>query len=244
MAEAQSIAWKRLSIEATAIVVSILLAFAIDAWWDQRQERFLEQTALIGLQSEFQNHRALLVNAKAQHESIIRHVSYLMNSTESGTWNSSRDSIDKSIQFLLIPSTTDLGNGVRDSLINAGNIGIISDEQLRYDLSAWDSVMDELSDDEYLGRNIVMNMIIPFLTRLGIPYAGWQTYTEEKWGNLENWSLSSDPDSVARLLNDQEFQSILSVRFTFLHHATGEFDGAIDAADSILAKIESELNKQ
>ena len=213
MAEVKRSAWKRLSIEATVIVGSILLAFAIDAWWDQRQERSLERTALIGLQSEYQNHRALIVRHKAQHESIIQHVSYL-------------------------------GNGVRDSLINAGNIGIISDVQLRYDLSAWDSVMEELSDDQELGRNIVMNVIIPYLARLGIPYAGWQTYTEEKWGNLESWSLSSDPDSVARLLNDPEFRSILSVRFTFLHHATGEFDRAIDAVDTILARIESALDAQ
>ena len=244
MAEVKRSAWKRLSIEATVIVGSILLAFAIDAWWDQRQERSLERTALIGLQSEYQNHRALIVRHKAQHESIIQHVSYLMDSTQSGAWNSNEYSIDNSIQFLLIPSTTDLGNGVRDSLINAGNIGIISDVQLRYDLSAWDSVMEELSDDQELGRNIVMNMIIPYLARSGIPYAGWQTFTEEKWGNLESWTLASDPDSVARLLKDPEFRSILSVRFTFLHHATGEFDRAIDAVDTILAKIESALDTQ
>lgn len=36
MTETQSIAWRRLSIEATVIVASILLAFAIDAWWEER----------------------------------------------------------------------------------------------------------------------------------------------------------------------------------------------------------------
>jgi hypothetical protein len=34
MSRADKIPWKRLSVEALAIVGSILLAFAIDAWWE------------------------------------------------------------------------------------------------------------------------------------------------------------------------------------------------------------------
>jgi len=37
MINADKIPWKRLSVEAAAIVASILLAFAIDAWWGDRQ---------------------------------------------------------------------------------------------------------------------------------------------------------------------------------------------------------------
>lgn len=36
MAESKTIAWKQISIEAVAIILSILLAFAIDAWWTDR----------------------------------------------------------------------------------------------------------------------------------------------------------------------------------------------------------------
>jgi hypothetical protein len=31
--------WKRISAEAAAVVVSILIAFSIDAWWQERSER-------------------------------------------------------------------------------------------------------------------------------------------------------------------------------------------------------------
>ena len=46
MTEANSIKWRRLSVEAAAIVISILLAFAIDAVWEERQERQTEQEYL------------------------------------------------------------------------------------------------------------------------------------------------------------------------------------------------------
>ncbi len=49
MTETQNIPWRRLSIEAAAIVASILLAFAIDAWWEERGLLIEEQQVLQGL---------------------------------------------------------------------------------------------------------------------------------------------------------------------------------------------------
>ena len=53
----QSIPWGRILAEGAAIVVSILLAFAIDAWWDNRKERFEEHQILLGLEAEFSDLR-------------------------------------------------------------------------------------------------------------------------------------------------------------------------------------------
>ena len=54
MTDEQRIPWKRLYVEAAAIIASILLAFAIDAWWEDRQERVLEQQYLASLKADFQ----------------------------------------------------------------------------------------------------------------------------------------------------------------------------------------------
>ena len=43
-------------VEGLVIVLSILLAFAIDAWWDERQERIEEGEILHGLNQEFLGH--------------------------------------------------------------------------------------------------------------------------------------------------------------------------------------------
>jgi hypothetical protein len=60
MANTQIIPWKHTAVDALAIVGSILLAFAIDAWWEDRQIRVEEQQVLLGLQEEFlANHEVL-----------------------------------------------------------------------------------------------------------------------------------------------------------------------------------------
>ena len=60
MANSNAISWKRISIEAGAIVISILFAFSIDAWWEARQDQVEEREILIGLEAEFIDLRSRL----------------------------------------------------------------------------------------------------------------------------------------------------------------------------------------
>ncbi len=48
-----NIPWLRVFVEGVVIVGSILLAFGIDAWWEERSDAALEQRLLISLLAEF-----------------------------------------------------------------------------------------------------------------------------------------------------------------------------------------------
>jgi hypothetical protein len=43
MSSARNVPWFRIAAEGAVVVASILLAFAIDAWWDERLERRAER---------------------------------------------------------------------------------------------------------------------------------------------------------------------------------------------------------
>lgn len=53
-----SIRWMRIAAEGGAIIVSILLAFGIDAWWDGRQRLSEEAELLAGLERELEGNLA------------------------------------------------------------------------------------------------------------------------------------------------------------------------------------------
>ncbi len=66
MTDSEKIPWKRLTAEGAAIVVSILLALSIDAWWEDREQ---EQQLIGNLQAleeemEFNHH---LINADLEY---------------------------------------------------------------------------------------------------------------------------------------------------------------------------------
>jgi hypothetical protein len=74
MTDPQEIPWKRLSLEATAIVVSILLAFSIDAWWNERQENVREKHQIQALITEFEGNRN---HVESELEALQEHTSNL-----------------------------------------------------------------------------------------------------------------------------------------------------------------------
>lgn len=69
--DSQQVPWKRIGIEAIAIVASILLAFSIDRWWELRQERLEERQAIAQLTADFIANAAQLETIRSVHESAL-----------------------------------------------------------------------------------------------------------------------------------------------------------------------------
>jgi len=78
MASAQEIPWKRLSAEVVAIVFGILLAFAIDAWWQNRTDIGIETQYLHALREDLIASLELLDEAEASQQLQIEYLKSLL----------------------------------------------------------------------------------------------------------------------------------------------------------------------
>jgi hypothetical protein len=65
------IQWQRLLAEAAAIVASILLAFAIDAWWDRTQQEALEAEWLAAVRFDLEASRDQINDSINEAEAIV-----------------------------------------------------------------------------------------------------------------------------------------------------------------------------
>jgi len=72
MTNTNDIQWKRTAAEGVAIVVSILLAFWIDTWWEDRKEARLEVVYLLELQEDFEQNKSRLEKEVADIEKTAR----------------------------------------------------------------------------------------------------------------------------------------------------------------------------
>ena len=72
MTNSNNIQWKRTAVEGVAIVVSILLAFWIDTWWEDRKEARFEVMYLIELQEDFELNKSRLEDFAAEFEETAR----------------------------------------------------------------------------------------------------------------------------------------------------------------------------
>ena len=154
MIETQKIPWKRLAVEAAAIVASILLAFAIDAWWDERQERAEEREVLESLLVEFQANRDQAASVISFHERVVQSIKVLMELSEDEILALPAEAVEEALGSFGSPRTFDAVRGSVDALIGSGKLGILQDRELRESLTTFVNVVDDsVEDANYLGQS-------------------------------------------------------------------------------------------
>jgi hypothetical protein len=241
MHNSQIIPWKRLSLEAAAIVGSILLAFAIDAWWEERQTRYEEQQVLQGLRLEFHSIRDVLSGHMSEHLQHLQTLENFLDAAGNGSLEEAGPIVDAALLVLLTPMTSDLGSGTLDALLSSGRIEILTNRALRAKLAAWEGVMGEVWDDQALNAKAVFEIHIPYFLAENIPASA----AMHRW--YAEWPFplrppSDDPDMVSRLLSDEKLHAMVEMRYGYKRHTTDEFEIAVAAVNAILAEIDSSIH--
>ena len=139
MDQSHSIPWKRLSIEAMAIVASILFAFAIDAWWDDNQTDRKTQEILNAVRLEMESNLSSLQDSISHHDSIVEAIQKALD--------------QRSAAGLLPVAVIDVevfepNTGAIDTLVATGMLGEVDDPELQILLGAFSGFATDLRERE------------------------------------------------------------------------------------------------
>jgi hypothetical protein len=228
MSQTQNIPWKRISVEATAIVASILLAFAIDAWWQNRQVRVDEQEVLVGLKAEFAANRETLARHLAGYSRSIQSLEDFVALVEGGQSTNAKPTVLAVLAVMHRPGTTDLGNGTLNALISSGRVEILASRKLRTLLTAWSGVIDEVWDDQANNAKMVLQVYIPY-------------FVQENYSRYSIERSSGEASTIDRILTDSTFLFLVELSLSHNDHAKGELERAITAVDEIIAEIDNSM---
>jgi len=139
MANTNKIQWKRISAEGAAIVASILLAFAIDAWWDSVQADINTKEILGAVRLEMESNLSSLQDSIEHHIGIVEAVSVAQ---DQGSIDGVLDSAVIDVE-VFEPST-----GALDTLVATGMLGDIDDPALQISLGAFAGFTTDLRERE------------------------------------------------------------------------------------------------
>ena len=144
MTEPQIIPWKRIAVEATAIVISILFAFAIDAWWADKKERDVEHTTLQALRSD-------LIASNEELDRLLRgladartNFARFQSATPAELTKLDPEAVRRIVISLVTPASFNPITATHDALSNDGRLGLISDPELLRHLSNWQRALDDI----------------------------------------------------------------------------------------------------
>ena len=158
------IPWLRVFVEGVVIVGSILLAFGIQAAWDERQERAEEQRVLVALFAEFEENGEVLALALGEYRQRYLEGARLLELMDAGASEIDEAEFDQLVRVLLLSQTFHLESGAHSGLLASGNMDVISDESLRNRLAAWPSYVAEWSEEEDAVFSLVADVIVPFVS--------------------------------------------------------------------------------
>jgi hypothetical protein len=164
MGKSGEIPWRRLSMEAAAIVASILLAFAIDAWWQEHVEDQREREVLIALLSDFENSKAEINDWRNFHLAVQKSDTKLLRAITSDEVLLTNDEIGRLLSDLSWwDPKSHFTTGALNSLIYGGELSVIQDDALRRLLADWPVQIETVALQQRQDYDFFLNVWMPFL---------------------------------------------------------------------------------
>ena len=150
------------------IVASILLAFAIDAWWADREIDQWQSAQLSALREEFAMNLEGLGTIVRDHDSSARSLESLIAQIQGSDDKTLVTVSDAVLTSLVAWRTSDISTGTLNALLSSGRLADIDNSMIRRALAAWPSEVGDAQEDENLARDFVENVVAQVLLGQGI----------------------------------------------------------------------------
>jgi hypothetical protein len=237
MTKRHDIPWPRISIEATAIVGSILLAFAIDAWWESSRDIERESTLLAALNHDFEQNHALLKETLASNQKSLATVQEF-SKVIAGSETIPRNfdllyALSFRVQFFEPVTAT------YDALISGGDFALIRSDESREAMVEWRrSVASNNRAEGYLTEQF-MDEVYAFATKTG----SLSRLLADQKKQLPDANSASAPVTPAyghdreQLMNNREFHNLLATRALFLQYLVSSNQELLAIAERILNSL-------
>jgi hypothetical protein len=241
MTSSQTLPWKRLTAEAAAIVLSILLAFAIDAWWEDRSDRHAEQLLLQRIRTDFTDIQSAILMIEAEHRETSAACRTIMSIPE-GSPIPHTSEYDRMVALVFLTSRTfNPGMGAVAVFLNSEGAKLADNQPLANLLLSWPGLVEELQEEDvFLQQGLALRWI-PFLkSRVNIgPYLG--VFPEINVG-LPVHVLHPQPR--APLVVDAELVNNVLDRYKLQQIALRDIGPVIQAVNEILSLLEGDLGER
>lgn len=180
--------------EIILVVIGILIALKINNWNIERQNLHKEYEFLVSLEKEFDvniyNLDKIIQRKKAGDESMKR----VLNLT--GKNNFQMDTIknlDRIIQVATVPYSFNFQDGVLNTLLNSGQLELISNDSLKFFLAGCHSIVNDGTEESREAWRMTEEQLIPIMSKYYLDY-------------LDPVPFSSKMDEMLR---DRNFHNIL-----------------------------------
>jgi hypothetical protein len=152
-------------VEGVLIVVSILIAFAIDAWWEERGDRTEEQRVLTALRAEFQENAERLPRYIEAGEFAAAEAARLIQAIQDAAEGGRIVVTPEQLMALTAFGSFDPVRGAFDAMLQSGELRYIRNQALRSRLVRWPSLIADAVENDYFLRSTAGPRAFDYLSK-------------------------------------------------------------------------------
>lgn len=237
----------RLLVQVAILVLSILLAFAIDAWWDAHQERSRERDLLLELRDDFRANRPGLESrvtlARRMAEGTGEFLDLLGAHAAPEVVT-----VPHAVIFAALggPTYEPVTNAL-DAAVASGDIALLTNGELRAELATWRRLLRDTNEDELEVRRITNEQIVPLLSQsldLGPYFEGllsWSGGDSHFSGRRVGGGAKGVAQDGVPVPASTGLAGALAMRRFYVEFAAADLQDLLDSVDRSITLIEDQL---
>jgi hypothetical protein len=225
------------------IVVGVLVALALDGWWQTREERVRESAYLEAVVAELQSHitelEASLAGNRTAHDALERARQIRRDGQHPDSARAFLSSLVEALTYLVVPTVS---TAVYDDLVSTGNIRLIRDDVARGTVletySSIEANLERLSIAEESirpGLNALVSRYLPPNT-VSRGTAVFDVRVSEE--SADTPALRAAAEMIAA---DEAFEQELNAEYRRLERARQQIARHVEITQAYLQRIQGEV---
>lgn len=239
----------RLLAEGTAIVASVLLGFAIQAWWEARQERVEEIQLLVAVRDEFSSNLAALERNRSFHRAVLATASAVLKLAGANPAELTLEQADSLIADLSWwNGSRSWQTGAVNALTAGGQLAIIEDESLRRTLANWTERVEAVRSAEDQEYDFFSSVYMPFFRTIGsLPQIS--DAIRARPGSPDRYDIgrlnySRQNVDHRHIIVGREFQNMVVHQLWIQDDILTWYDSFAAASEEVMRGVEAELARR
>ena len=235
----RNIQWPRIAAEGVTIVVSILLAFTIQASGEGHRENKQRDAIMLGLESDFAQSDARLRGVSVYDSVRLEATQRLLQLSRMGRGTPElAATVDTLLTNTFWGGTFEPATGTLDALTSSGTLDLLSNPALAADLTSWLSGTETLRAKQRAVGDYLGDWLLPYLRSNQI------RSLDLVWSDVHEYDRpwESRHTDAFRLVGDAEFESLIADLWFMSSDIKVISEGVRERLDRIRAAVRSELD--
>lgn len=241
----RKVPWTRVLLEGAVIVLSILLAFGIQAWWDDLSEAREETRLLRAVLEEARANQTMLEEEEAYQRAGLQHSRRILRLAGSDPANLSPELTDTLIADFSWWSSSDWATGAVESLTAGGKLSEITNGDVRRRLAALPRTVGQLQVAQRQEYEFFVDVFMPLMREQGslpqISNAITLRPGSSRSYEASHFELGAGRTDHRALLLSARFQNAVVQKAWIQTDVLNAFRGFAETLDDLIGAVEEEL---